>query len=44
MQLVKSVLPRDRPKAQAVAETIQQLTNAIASAGSGVVTGNFGWA
>lgn len=42
-QLVKSVAQRDRPKAQAVAETIQQVTNTIASVGSGVVTGNFGW-
>ena len=42
-QLVKSVPQRDRPKAQAVAETIQQVTNAIASVGSGVVIGKFGW-
>ena len=43
VQLVKSVPQRDRPKAQALAETIQQISNTCASVGSGIVTGNFGW-
>ena len=41
--LVASVPPRDRPKAQALAETSQQVGNCCASMASGVVTAAGGW-